>query len=635
MRILLLFLLSFLLSVDIRAVPAKRQRVTLTLADGSNLETTFCGDENLHFFKADDGRTFVLTDEGKVQEVNAQSLREEWRKRVQERNFGRRSRLAARTTSDSNLISGNKKGLVILVNFPNRKLAYEPKEYDDFFNKEGYNAFGMSGSVHDYFYAQSYGTFNLTFDIVGPVTVSKESVYYGSNKGGVQGRDQHPAEMVIEAVALADSLVDYSNYDWDADGYVDQVFVLFAGYGEAQAPGQPSLIWPHEWTLTYARFNGDGKGKQQKDGVVIDTYACSSELRGSVGKELDGVGSACHEFSHCLGLPDLYDTDETDGVNFGMDMWSVMDTGVYGGKDNDGTTPTGFTSYERMYCGWLTPEEMTDPCQVRDMAAISEAPVAYILYNGGYRNEYYLFENRQKTGWDAYLPGHGMLVLHVDYDSTTWMYNTVNSDNNHPCLTIIPADNQFKKGKYPTTSELAGDPFPGKTGNTSLTDTSQPAAVLYHDNLSGKPLMGHSITEITEKDGLIDFTFDGGSLIGTPEALEPEDITDEGFTARWTAVEGADFYQVSFMGKTYETEGLQYTFSGLESEGTYYYKVRAVIGDIFGEWSNQVSIELTDITSIKDVNADTTRQIYDLQGRRVTYPGKGIYILNGRKIISF
>ena len=626
MRKVLLALLAFLLSLHVGAVPAKRQKTTLTLADGSKVTATFCGDENLHFYITEDGRTFCLTDKGEVQEVSSQKLQSRWQESIRERGLRRRN-LAAKAPSavNASLFTGDRKGLVILVNFPDRELLYGKEEYNNFFNKEGYANFGMSGSVHDYFLNQSYKTFNLTFDVVGPVTVSKEMSYYGSNIDEVGGRDQHPAEMIAEAIALADPWVNYADYDWDNDGFADQVVVLYAGYSEAQAPGMPSCLWPHEWRLSSACGYGDGEGMLQKDGVWVDTYACSSELRDSVGTNLDGIGTACHEFSHCLGLPDLYDTDLTDGKNFGMSLWSVMDQGAYGGEDYNGTTPTGYTSYERMYCGWLKPENLTDPCVVADMPALSDSSRAYILYNDSYWDEYYLLENRQNTLWDTYLPGHGMLVLHIDYNAEAWDDNRVNAVNGHPRLTIIPADNSL------TLADFAGDPYPGTTGNTMLTDTSLPAATLYH-NTMGRNLMGHPITDITEQDSLIGFTYDGGSFVETPTALEPDNVTEVGFTAKWTAVEYADYYQVMLRGQIYDTEDVCYVFADLECGGSYSYKVRAVLGDYFGEWSNTVDVNLSDITHIKDVNADVISERYDLQGRRVSHPTKGIYILNGTKM---
>lgn len=633
MRCVLLFLVVFLLSLGIGAVPAKRQKTILTLADGSRVAATFCGDENLHFYLTDDGRALCLNGKQEVQEVSRHRLHSLWRERCRQRNRHRRARLAKSLSgTETGAIAGDKKGLVILVSFPDREMLYDSTEYHDYFNRQGYSRFGMSGSVHDYFLAQSYGLLNLTFDVAGPVTVSNDYAYYGGNTDEGKGTDRHPAELIREAVTLADSLVNYADYDWNADGDVDQVVVVYAGYSEAQSPDNPSLLWPHEWTLTAAADYGDGGGAVQKDGVWIDTYACSSELRGATGDELDGIGTACHEFSHCLGLPDLYDTDRSDGMGYGMSMWSVMDEGMYAGADYCGTTPSGYTSYERMSCGWLIPERLVDPCVVTDMPALAEEPKAYVLYNDGYKNEYYLMENRQNTSWDTWLPGHGMLVLHVDYDADAWDYNTVNADNSHPRLTVIPADNHYMSGDYPSFAELAGDPFPGTAGNTALTDSTMPAAMLYHPNVMGRKLMGHSITEITEHEGRIGFLFDDGSFVGTPVALDPDNVTEDGFTARWTAARNADYYQILLSGVMYETEDISYTFTGLQPQTLYIYKVRAVVGDIPGEWSNTVEVELTDITRIKDVNAPAGGQFYDLQGRRVSHPRKGIYILNGRKL---
>jgi hypothetical protein len=186
-----------------------------------------------------------------------------------------------------------------------------------------------------------------------------------------------------------------------------------------------------------------------------------------------------------------------------------MDYGEYNG---DGGTPVGFTSYERMFCGWLEPTELIDPIEVKNMPALTSSPVAYILRNSGKSDEYYLFENRQKESWDRYIDGHGMLVFHVDYDSLAWAENRVNTERRHQRMTIIPADNIL------SSYSLAGDPWPGTSGKTELSDTSTPAATLYNPNANGEKLMNHSISEISESsDGLISFIFD-------EEALKLENI---------------------------------------------------------------------------------------------------------------
>ena len=375
-----------------------------------------------------------------------------------------------------------------------RALLLYKRTFQRFFNEEGYHDNINIGSVRDYFLNASYGQFDFSFDIIGPITMSQPLAYYGANNEN--GDDVHPAEMVIEAVNMIDDEVDFTQYDWDGDGKVEQIFIIHSGHDEAQS-SRLNDIWSHAWTLTEAVDENDGDGPVTVDGVVIDSYATSSELRNRAGFNIAGVGTACHEFSHCFGLPDTYDTV---GYNFGMSSWDIMDYGTYNG---DGGTPAGFTSYERMFCGWLQPKELTEPAIVWDMPALTSEPVACILRNSGKYDEYYLLETRQKEGWDGNLAGHGMLILHVDYDKQAWEENTVNNVRSHQRMTIIPADNM------PYNFNLAGDPWPGTSGNTELSDISIPAATLYNKNADGEMLMNHSISGITEsKSGLISFVFD-------------------------------------------------------------------------------------------------------------------------------
>ena len=128
---------------------------------------------------------------------------------------------------------------------------------------------------------------------------------------------------------------------------------------------------------------------------------------------IEGIGTICHEFTHCLGLPDIYDT--AYGGGYGMGYWDLMNSGSY---NSNGYIPAGFTSYEKMYCGWSQPIELKNDTVITGMKPLSEGGESYIIYNDANRNEYYLLENRQKTGWDAGIPGNGLLVIHVDYDPT-------------------------------------------------------------------------------------------------------------------------------------------------------------------------------------------------------------------------
>ena len=542
MKKIILSIALAMLTLTASAVPARRTQRTLTLSDGTQVTATLSGDENYHYWKTADGRAFVMNEENIPQEISLQQAQSKLQAKVQARNahrIAKRTKRKAAWGAETNPISGERKGLVILVNYKDKKMQHTQAEYNDYFNKAGYSDNNCTGSVRDYFLSQSYGKFSLDFDVMGPVTLSKNLSYYGDNDS--DGNDKHAAEMVAEAVKLAVSGIDLKRYDWDGDGYVDQVYVVYAGYGEhADAPA--NTIWPHEFELSEAAKYNDGPGALTINGVTIDTYACSSELRGSSGNKMDGIGTACHEFSHCLAIPDMYDTS-ADGENFGMNVWDLMDYGSYNGEDGYGETPAPFTSYERMYCGWLTPVELTQPCNVNDMPAITKEPVAYLIRNDNpkFPGEYYLLENHQQESWDAYAPAHGMLVLHVDFNSNAWKQNTVNNVASHQRMTIIPADG--KLSHYNT----AGDTWPGTSKKTALTDSSSPAAKLYNLNSNGRKFMGRPIENITEKNGLISFTFDGGKALpqlATPTALPATQMTVNGFTAQWQKVEGATSYEV-------------------------------------------------------------------------------------------
>ena len=493
-----LSLLCYICALTALAVPAKRERCTLTLSDGTTIEATWMGDENLHFYRTDDGNFLQCDDKGIAHFVQPDILQERWKAKAGKRQAARAKRNISSRKKAGGAMTGSKRGLVILVQFPDVKFHFTNNTFQSLFNEEGYTDNINKGSVHDYFLDASYGQFDFSFDVVGPITMKDSLYHYGKNN--MYGDDIHPAVMVAEAVQMVDDIVNFSQYDWDRDGEVEQIFLIHAGYDEAQSM-TPNDIWSHAWTLTEALEEDDGDGPVEVDGVIIDSYATSAELRGRNGYNLTGIGTACHEFSHCFGLPDFYDTE---GNNFGMSTWSLMDYGEYNGN---GGTPVGFTSYERMFCGWLEPTELINPVAVQNMPALTSEPVAYLLRNSGNADEYYLFENRQQESWDQYIGGHGLLVLHVDYDETAWQENTVNTIRSHQRMTIIPADNILY------TRTLAGDPYPGTSGNTELSDDSTPAASLFNKNAEGDYLMHHSITEISESsDGLISFIFDEEAL---------------------------------------------------------------------------------------------------------------------------
>ena len=501
---LVLFLSFVVMTLGMMAVPAKRGLwKNLKLADGTEVRAQLVGDEHGHYWVDNDGKTYLENEEDVFQKVDAEVVKSKAKAHRQKANALHTKRLAPRKVGEVGSYIGQKKGIIILVNFSNVSFNTTNAYFKRVVNEENFSDGDFKGSMYDYFKAQSDGKFELKFDVVGPVTVSKTQSYYGKNNS--DGDDMYPGTMVIEALKLADSQVNYADYDWDGDGYVDQVYVVYAGKGEADG-GASSTIWPHAYTLAEAKIYGDGSGVQTLDGVKIDTYACGAELNGQTG-ELAGIGTMCHEFSHCLGYPDFYDTDYSDGQ--GMFEWDLMDSGSY---NDDGYRPAGYTSYERWVAGWREPIELTTTTEVNNLKATELGGESYIIYNKGNQNEYYLLENRQKTGWDTAIPGKGLLIIHVDYNATIWNNNTPNDDPSHQRMTWIAADNKYQYemwngSKYYTTTGAANDPFPYGSKN-SFDKNTTPAAKFYNKNIDGTYYMDSSIQNIKQNnDGTVSFVF--------------------------------------------------------------------------------------------------------------------------------
>ncbi len=555
-------------AVTMMAVPAKPGlKKKVTLKDGSTVELSLKGDEHFSFYTDAKNQPCLLKD-GKLKMLTNEEVTEMWtankKQRIEQAGQEMLRRAARRAGKPSSTNTGTQRGLVILVEFKDKKFVTENPQptFQRFFNEEGYNEGGMAGSVKDYFKKQSYDKLTIEFDVVGPYTTANDMEYYGAHYKDDSGNDHndiHPALMVREAVDAAhEAGVDFSKYDWDKDGNVDQVFVIYAGYSEAQGAA-PETIWPHEWALSV-------ENKRVKyDGVWINTYGCAAELRGSEGTTMDGIGTACHEFSHCLGLPDMYDTDYSGG--YGMGYWDVMNGGSY--LDNS-RTPAGYTSYERWFSGWMEPVEIKELTQIEGMKPLATHAEAYVLYNEGRKKditgEYYLLENRQPVGFDAKLYGHGMLILHVDYNESAWTSNKVNDDVDHQRCTIIPADNQFAENEY---KDLAGDPWPGVTGNTLLNNYSTPAATVFSKNSDGQNFMNKQIDHITEDVDAKTISF----VACRPEMPAPdveestvsEQTSDNSVTISWNAVEGAVGYELELTSKDKAPdtpeEALKYKYS--------------------------------------------------------------------------
>ena len=332
-HLLLASLLGFV-SLTAQAVPAKKGVWRMvTLADGTQKRVELRGDEFCSYwvdaegicYNIDSGSKRYVKVDAKNLQLRGSLLRAKANQDRTERMAKARRMAAKKSLGQTNgSYFGKKKGLIILVQYKDKKFKFghNQKMYNRIANETGYaNSLGFVGSVKDYFLAQSNGQFELDFDVVGPYTLNHEYAYYGAPSGS--STDVRPSDMVYDACRLADPDVNFADYDWDGDGYVEQVYVLFAGLGQA-AGGDENTIWPHESKLQYGN---NGSYVSKDNNVVVNTYACGPELTlqytpVSYRERVDGIGTLCHEFSHCLGYPDLYDTK--NGVNFGMGDFDLM-----------------------------------------------------------------------------------------------------------------------------------------------------------------------------------------------------------------------------------------------------------------------------------------------------------------------
>ena len=432
--------------------------------------------------------------------------------------------------------TGSPRAIVLLVQFANRPFKVQPRKafnqylnsmadkHQDFGNAENRN----TGSVKRYFSDMSGGKFKPQFDLYGPITMPKNAAYYGEGSSSME----RYRELVSEACTMMDDSLDFSKYDADKDGNVDLVYIIYAGYGESVS-SIDSTLWPKAFVC-----GTDIK----KDGKYVRLAGISNELNGhpdvhyssTSGLLINGVGLFCHEFSHCMGLPDFYPTvspqwttannkQDFDAYdNQGMEEWDVMDNGIY---LYNGYSPTAYTAWEREKMGWLTIETLTREGKV-ELKSIDQGGKAYRIKNDKNTsgNEYYIVENIQAKGWNYKLPASGMMVSHVEY--VPWAFsvfhggdNSVNNIKKHPRMTIVPADGYLpssyrkvsdnsnltapymKKKQY--DEQLAGDLYPGKNNINRLTDAQN--MVNYAPWTGG--MLNKPIYNIALKNGIVTFDF--------------------------------------------------------------------------------------------------------------------------------
>ncbi|MDO9155036.1 MAG: M6 family metalloprotease domain-containing protein [Paludibacter sp.] len=532
--LLVLFAILYLTSVqNLYAIRAYKEPVEITQPDGTKLTIRIHGDEFKNYRTTQDGYmvkqnakgfyTYANVDlQGNVTESNivAKNIS---KRTVSEQTFLRsvlkaedimisnqslptKSRTLAPASGEQVIqraypLNGTPKALIILVNFSDISYGTYPLQtpqeaFADLLNKENYSANGGTGSARDYFKSASYGKFSPQFDVVGPYTLPNTSSFYGAN--GTDGYDVKPQQMVIDACNAADIAgLNFAQYDTDNDGFVDNVFVYYAGYNEAEG-GATTTIWPHAWSLPNTSTKFDGK--------TVYNYACTSELRGNTGANMCGIGTFTHEFGHVIGLPDYYHTTESSKNT--LNEWSIMDNGAY---LNLGRTPPTYSAYDRFYLGWFTPQQVSTPSDLTLLPLYQGTTIpantnqqSYLLSATNHNLvgsnpspvEFFMVEYRKKTGWDAFLPAEGMLIWHIDYNATAWNNNTPNNytgttqtASSHMRVYLQPLSGQTTTpGTAFTTGAFTPTTWAGVNINRPITSIVKTADNVTFKLMGGAPL---------------------------------------------------------------------------------------------------------------------------------------------------
>ena len=412
---------------------------------------------------------------------------------------------------DHEITTGELRGLILLVQFSDVKFkSSDPQKlYTDFFNKQGFNEVANHGSVRDYFIQNSLGKFTPSFDVYGPITVPGTRSSYGciSKENKNYNAARKAFKEAIDTL-IQHGEIDFSKYDKNNDGDIDFFFVVYAGVGASNSPVIES-IWPHAGYM--GRKGVLNTGKLVAPGYHINRYACANEISGRAYKSnsntsvIEGVGFAIHELGHVLGLPDLYDTKQTNSHK-SPGTWAVMADGDYNCPANTYNTqacsPPFYTAFERMSLGWLTPTELNEIGEVK-LEKI-ENNVAYSITNPKNPDEMYLLEYRSKKDWDQALKNSGMLVWHIDYVDSIWNKAIINADSNHMYVDIIEAVPE--KVKYTTADES----FPGSANVTFFNK------FVFWDGTD----MGITLSNITEAPDYEYVTFNVDMIVRSSSSVE-------------------------------------------------------------------------------------------------------------------
>jgi M6 family metalloprotease-like protein len=385
--------------------------------------------------------------------------------------------------------TGARKLICILIGFTDKAFTKTKTDFENLFNQVGYAVDGANGSVSDYYKENSYNQLNLAVTVAGPYMAAHNMAYYGANDAN--GHDVNPGALISEAILLADPTVDFTQFDNDNDGTVDEVCVIYAGYGEEYTGVSPDAIWAQASAI--APIPVDGK--------TASRYSATCELRGNSGTGFTRIGVICHEFGHVLGARDYYDSDNaTNGQYDGTGRWDLMGNGNW---NNNGITPAHHNPYTKIFdYNWASATTLTTGSTILLNNAEQNSNSFYRI-NTATAGEFFLIENRQQQKFDSFIPGHGMIIYRVDktYIDAQGNLNVVNSGS-HQRMYPVCAN---ATGNPPTDYGVinnSGMPFPGSSNVATFTDATTPNMLSWVGASTNKP-----ITNITENIGNLSVSF--------------------------------------------------------------------------------------------------------------------------------
>ncbi len=406
---------------------------------------------------------------------------------------------------------GQRRVLIILMGYQDLQFSKSKSEFYNLFNEEGYYEDNARGSVKDYFLSVSYNQLQLDSDIYGPYTTDHDMAYYGKNQG-MKGEDSNTYALFEEAINKVSQEADLSLYDGDNDGFIDNVHIIFAGYGE-EAGAASNAIWSHEATF-YRPY--------EIQELKIDRYSCAPELRGNSGNGITRIGPHCHEIGHALGAMDYYDVNyASNGEFLGTGEWDVMASGSW---NNEGVTPADFNPYVKAFnFGWISLNSLPTG-EVKILPSYIDKNNYYILKSSEY-GDYYLLENRSRKNLEDGLPGEGLLIYHVHSDIVN-AGNDINVSAPQKLYLVCASSKSPQPNKTPASyGEINSDgcPYPGSSRNMNFGQSSIPKAFFWDDDVCGIELNNITLNQ----DGVIVLT--NNSVGASYEPIDMKNLFFEGF----------------------------------------------------------------------------------------------------------